>query len=322
MKLPRIVRRVIRPILIVIVLFIQSTHIEVRAMGRKERNTEELMKNYRDSGVIGEKKTRVAKPNTGVRIYRGNESFVTPLVIGDEALFGSEFGNSYHLGYAFRFACLGWRYNIKAYLVNPGAEERISSPVDLESPDKKTRVNVKLIDVAFSAAFNHPLTEEQIQQQRAAQDKLDREYQRTEAIGIAVLSRYVPPYPDPLSHEERILAGKEVITRLLAKGVNGYKLREADQIRFSVEQVSGKKFVRGQANLYGANVQKKCVVWALNISGYRLKDAPDKRRGNTWVCQVISDPLDFLSVEAKAHRIIETLKFASGDQNVYPDLRD
>ncbi|HUK81922.1 MAG TPA: hypothetical protein VLZ12_04750, partial [Verrucomicrobiae bacterium] len=134
------------------------------------------MKDYRDQGVIGEKKTRVAKPTSGVIISKASESLVTPFVAGDEALFGNEFGDLFRLRYSFRFACLGWRYNIEAYLTNPGQPERISSVVDLESPDKKTRVTVKLLDVALSAAFNHPLTEEQIQQQRSAQDKLDQKY--------------------------------------------------------------------------------------------------------------------------------------------------
>jgi hypothetical protein len=64
------------------------------------------------------------------------------------------------------------------------------------------------------------------------------------------------------------------------------------------------------------------VAWALNLSGYRLKNRPDERRSNTWVFEVVSDPADFPGVEAKAHRIVETLHFAANNQNVYPDLRD
>jgi hypothetical protein len=109
---------------------------------------------------------------------------------------------------------------------------------------------------------------------------------------------------------------------LLRKGVDSYRLAEGNQIKFSSEKVSNKEFVKGEAELHAAKLKKKCVVWALNISGYRLTNAPDERRGNTWVCQVISDPLDFSSVDAKAHTIVETLKFAASDQNIYEDLRD
>jgi hypothetical protein len=313
--------------LIAIVLLIQIAHNQVNAMGR--RNIDDLLKDRRDQGVVGEQKTR--RPEAEVKFFKETRSWivsakpgaslVTPLVVGDEALFGGVFVNYFQLGYAFKFACLGWRYDIKAYVTDRGEWGHISSPIDLESPDKKTRVHVKLVDVAFSDALTHPLTEEQIQQQRAAQEKLDREYQQSEASGIRVASRYVPPYPDPLGREERILAGKEAIGRLLGRG-DGYKLAEDGQIRFSSENISGKEFVKAEADVYAGNLKKKCVVWALNVSGYRLKAVPDERRANTWLCQVLSDASDFVSVEVRAHRILETLRFATGDQNIYPDLRD
>jgi hypothetical protein len=159
-------------------------------------------------------------------------------------------------------------------LANPGKEESSGWIVDLESPDKRTRVHVKLVSVALSPAFSHPLTEEQIQQQRVAQDEQDREYQREEAVGIRVMSRYTPPYSDPLSREDR----------LLGRGVDGFKLAEGSPIEFSSEKVSNKEFVRAQADLYAGNVRKKCLVWALNLRGYRLKESPTERRASTWIC--------------------------------------
>jgi hypothetical protein len=316
MKLPNPIREAMKPFLIAIVLFVQTAENPVNAMGK------DLMREYRDSGVIGEKKTTVTKPTSGIIISKASESLLTPLVIDGDALFGSEFGHEFRLRYSFRFACLGWKYRIAGYMTNPGKEESSGWIVDLQSPDDKTQVNVKLVDVAFGDAFRHPLTEEQIQRQRAAQEKLDRDYQRSEASGIRVMSRYTPPYPDPMNREERILAGKEVIGRLLGKGVDGYKLAEGSRIRFSSETVSKKEFVMGEADLDKASSKKKCIVWALNISGYRPKNEPDGRRGNTWVCLIVCDPSDFSAVGAKARRILETLRFAASDQNVYPDLRD
>ena len=282
----------------------------------------ELMKDYRDQGVIGEKKTRVAKPTSGVAIYKTGESLVTPLVVGDEAVFGSEFGKSLTLRYGFRFACVHWKYDVAGYLTNHTKEDNVGWIVNLESPDKRTRVNVKLWDVTLSAAFDHPLTAEQIQQRDTEQGKLDSKYREDEAAGIKIASRYTVPYPDPLSGDERILAGKEVISRWVGKGIDSYEIGEGGQIHFSSEKVSNKEFVRGDLDLNKGNIKKKCVIWVLNLSGYRFKAVPDKRRANMWVCQVVSDPPDFSSIDIKAHRILETLRFAPNDQNVYPDLRE
>jgi len=288
-----------------------------------EKDLKDLLPEYTDSGIIGEHKTRVAKPTPGpIFYYKAGASLVTPIVAGDEALFGGEFGGDFTLRYAFRFTCLGWSYNVTAYWLNRYTKYDSGWLVNLESPDKRTRVNVKIVDVPLSSSFYHPLTEEQIQQERAAQDRVDREDQKLEAEGIIVASRTKSPYPDPLNREERILAGKEVIRRLLDKGVEGSKVADVDKLNYTSETVAHKEFVRGEADFYRGTLKKKVVIWALNIGGYRLKDAPDERRAETWVCEVISDPTDFASVEGKAGGILETLKFPASDINIYPDLRD
>jgi hypothetical protein len=207
-----------------------------------EKNINVLLKDHRDQRIIGEPKTRVAAPTSGVLVYKSGkfyhagESLVTPLVVGDEAFFGGSVIES--LGYTFKFACLGWKYDIKAYVTSTGEAVRVSSPVELDSPDKKTRVSVRLVDVGLAPAFVHPLTEAQVEQQRTAQVELDLDYQRTEAGGTHLASRYTMPYPDPLNHEERITASKELIVRLLEKGIDGCHVVDGAQIKFNTEQVS------------------------------------------------------------------------------------
>ena len=282
----------------------------------------DLLRDSRDAGVIGERKTRVAIPTSGVIFLREGESCVPPFVTGDEALFGGEFGGYFELRYAFRFACVGWTYDIKAYWLNPYTKEYNGWLVNLASPDKKVRVALEIVDTPLSASFSHPLTEDQIQEERAAQDTLDRDYQRMEAKGIGIGQRTRMPYRDPLNREERIRAEKEVIRGRLDKGVEGFKTADPEKITYTSETVGQKEFVRGEADVYKGTLKKKVAIWALNISGYRLKDAPNERRAETWVCEVVSDPLDFGSFEGKEGRILETLKFSAKDDNIYLDLRE
>lgn len=256
--------------------------------------------------------------------YVVRDSFVTPFVAGDEAEFGNKLGDHFELRYGFRFACLGWRYSVIGYMTNaiPFAEMQNERIVELESPDKKTRISTKLITVALSSAFSRPLTEWQIQEQTKAQAKLDLDYQRSEAIGIRVMSRSTAVYPDPLTRADRILAEEELIGRLLSGGADNFKLGEANQIRYETLTISNKEFVQGNAGVVTGNCSKQCVIWALNVSGYRWKDRPEERRAVFWVCEVISDASELTAIQAKARRIPETLEFSASDQNVYPELRD
>ena len=189
-------------------------------------------------------------------------------------------------------------------------------------PDRKTSVHTKILDLLLSVAFDHPLSEKQIQEECANQEKEDRDDQRMEAKGILIGSRAKIPYVDPLTTEERQLAAKEIIRGLLSKGVEGYQANDLEKLHYTVEPLGQKDFVKVEVDLSKGTMKKKSVIWALNIRGYRPKDTSDKRRVETWVCELVSDPLGFESVETKMAEILETLRFSGNDTDIYPYLRD
>ncbi len=260
----------------------------------------DYLKTLRDSGIIGEKKTLQKEkiyyePNTGSTFHfpKGG-TFVTPKVIGDVAYFDLS-GNS------FKFACLGWKYSIKTYWSSPDVtEERVGFSVSLESPDKKIFIDLKEIDIPVSDSLFTPITQEQI-------DALQ-------------FKTYVE---DPLIVNERILAAQQSIKWILEKGQDNYNVTDDMPIKFTSEQVGNKEFVKAEVDIFSKkeNVGKKCLIWALNYRGYRLKNTENVRRMYTWICQVITNSSDYSSAVAKAHMILETFKFHS-DSNAYPDLKN
>lgn len=255
----------------------------------------------RDAGIIGEKKTLEAgktyyEPKTDSTFqfpHRG--SFVTPKVISSTAYFGSDRG----LGYSFNLDCLDWRYNIIAqWSSSDVTEERFGFSVTLESPDKNIFIGVKEINIPVSGQLA-----------------------TSTAIEVFQLKTYAE---DPLIGNERILAAQQAIKWILEKGLlDGYKISSDETIRFSVEDIGNKQFVKTEVNVFSNKeyTAKKCTIWALNFRGYRLRRMENVRWMETWVCQIISDASDYSSALVKAYRILETFKFDAGG-NVYQDLKN
>lgn len=261
----------------------------------------DYLKELRDSGVIGEKKTvedpRIAShcnPKTGAisNVYRRGSSLVTPRVIGDMVYFGLDPyspNSRSQLGYSFMSKCMGWKYDIKAYWSSADVtEERTGFSVSLESPDDKTFIDIKYIDIPVIPPLSTPATQEQ--------------------LNILQTQTYVEA---PFVGEERILAAQQAIKWLLTKGSDNYEISKDYAINFSTEKIGNKEFVRAEADVFSKeeNVMKRSVVWALNDRGIRLQSMENVRWMETLICQVVADESDYLSAAAKAHMILETLKF-------------
>ncbi len=264
------------------------------------------LKMDRDSGIIGEKKTidgekQYYEESTGITYHtRKRGTFVTPKVIGDTAYLGS-YQNDHptSLGYSFRLACLDWRYNIIAYWSSPAVtEERIGFSVDLISPDKKILINIKELDIPIRGSLATSPTQEQ--------------------LDAFQLKGYVE---DPFIGNERILAAQQAIKWILDNEHDEYNVTEDMPIKFASEQIGNKVFVKVETDIFSKkeNVIKKCIIWALNYRGSRLKGEENVRWMETWTCRLISDTSNYSSALDKMYGILETFKFDNG-RNVYPDL--
>ena len=252
------------------------------------------MKLHRDSGVIGEKKTVRGEKHsydasTGIT-YRvhGQGTFATPQVIGDVAYFGSARYPT-TLGYGFRFNCLGWRYQIREYWFNadgtPNPEataDRVGFWIRLESPDKTSTVETKIISIDMPLA--EPLatlpTSEQVELM-----------QRQGEVGNSLI------------REKQLAIAQQSVMWLVTRSWQEYHLLTDTPLHFTIERIGEKTFIKTEFEVLTqeSQVPKKCVMWALNLWGYRLgKD--------TWVCYVIGEAPDYESLAAKVHMILETLQ--------------
>lgn len=264
------------------------------------------MKDSRDTGIIGERKTIQGEKvyyeeSTGITYHvRKRGTFVTPQVIDDIAYFGSyQQGYPTSLGYSFRLSCLNWKYSIVAYWSSPDVtKERVGFSVDLESPDKKTAIYIKEVDIPVSGVL--------------------ATFPNQKQLDALQLKTYVE---DPFLGDERILAAQQAIRWILDRERDNHEARDSS-ISFTSEQIGNYVFVKTEADIFSKkeNVIKKCVIWALNFRGARLKKNESIRWMETWICRVISDPSNYSSAMAQARTIIETFKFDSG-RNVYPDLK-
>jgi hypothetical protein len=251
------------------------------------------MKLHRDSGVIGEKKTVQGEKDskdasTGI-IYRVHRrgTFATPQVIGDVAYVGSARYPT-TLGYGFRFNCLGWRYQIQEYWFNANGTpnpdvtaDRVGFWTRLESPDHSIIVETKIvsIDIPLAGPLATLPTPEQVQL-----------IQRQGDVG------------DPLIRENQLAVAQQAVTWLVNQGWEEYHVVTDAPLRFTADQASEKTFVRTEFEVLDRKTQapKKCVMWALNLWGFRLgKD--------TWIGYVIGDA-DYASLAGKVRMILETLK--------------
>lgn len=287
-------KAVINFVIVIFIIFFSLLYLnQTDAMGSGDE-----LKMERDTGIIGEKKTL----ETGKTYYESKTgstfqfpkrgSFVTPRVIGDTAYFGSDKG----LGYSFNLDCLDWRYSIIAHWSSPNVtEERVGFSVSLESPDKKIFVGTKEIDITASDRLGTPSTIESFQSKTYIED--------------------------PFVGNERILAAQQAIKWILEKGLDGYKISSDDPVKFNVENIGGKQFVKTEVNVLSDSgyTTKKCTIWALNFRGYRLRRAENLRWMGVWICQVISDSTDYSNALAKAYRILKTFEF-DRSANVYPDF--
>lgn len=244
------------------------------------------LRTHRDSGVIGEKKTieeaKIYRDKITGATYQFHKhgTFITPRVIGDVAYFNLNYD------YSFNFKCLNWKYNLKAYWSSADAEERTGFLASLVSPDKKTVIDVKEIDVPVNLSLATMPTQEQ--------------------LNILQSQSYVE---DPFVGDERILAAQQAIQWVLDKNLDGYEITsDGRPVKFTIEHINNKDFVKTEINVFSKkeNITKKCVIWALNRRGYRLRDA-NIRRMYTWICQVISDPSVYSDIAFKARMIPETL---------------
>lgn len=256
------------------------------------------LKMYRDKGVVGEKKTLQEgkfyyEPTTGSTFHFPKKgTFVTPQVNGNVAYF--DLNGMYN----FRFECLNWRYSIAAHWSSPNvAEERDGFSVSLESPDRVTFIETKEVDILVTGTLSTSITQEQL---NAIQSKGYTE--------------------DPFVGEERILAAQQAVKWILDNGLDNYEVMSGMPINFGSENIGNKLFVKATVDVFSKkdNLTKKCTIWALNCRSYRFKKS-NERWTETWICQLISDPIGYPSTVAKTHTILETLKFNPG-RNIYPDL--
>jgi len=283
-------------ILCLIILFLSTQTFfqdELSAMGGLMAKPEDLDK---DEGIIGERKTI-----RGTKSYHDSTldatythrtkgaTFVTPILVEDVAHFNVEWE------YQFDFACLKWKYEIQSGYLNFEEYENIGWIVRLESPDKKTLINIKKYNLAAKNSLATSITEEQ----------------RSKILTKAL--------PDPFIDEERILAGQQAIKWVLRNDLEGYNLANKENaIKFTSEIVGGKKFVKADVELFDGSNRKKCTIWALNYWGYREMKTGE-RRMLIWIAKIISDPDEFLNVSTRSRMIFETLQFAR-NQTVYSDL--
>lgn len=290
-----ILRQISRNFIIVLIVLISLFYCR---LGGAMENLDDVLKWDRDAGIIGEKKTIYTDyDNFAVKIYRDVKkgTTVTPKVINGIAYFGLNGG----LGYTFNLNCLDWRYNIKAHWSSPDVkEERTGFSVNLESPDKKTFISTKEIDIPARPPLSTPTKQNQ--------------------YDTIQLKGYIE---DPFVGDERILAAQQTIRWILDKELDTYRVR-GDSIEFTSEQIGNYVFVKTEVELFFKNEEiiKKCMIWALNFRGARLKNNENVRWMETWICQIISDSLNYASNIVKAHVILETFKFDSG-RNIYPDLK-
>lgn len=236
------------------------------------------MRAYRDSGIIGEKKTiqevkTTHYKNTGITYqnYKGR-SFVTPIVDGNIAYFNVNYE------YAFSFKCINWEYSLKAYWYNGDVgEERTGFALNLISPEENAIIDIKEIDVPVISSLATRPTEEQLRILRS--------------------QSYVE---DPVIGEDSILAAQQAI-RWILKNEHGFSGNEP--IQFIKEQKNNKIFVKAEIDIG----LKKCTIWALVRRGYRLENDANKRRMYAWICKVITNS----SVDSnnQMQMIFETLDF-------------
>ena len=257
------------------------------------------LKMYRDSGIIGEKKTLQSEkvyhePKTGSTFrFLNKGTFATPKVIDGVAYF------DLNGDYKFKFECIDWKYSIMAHWSSPDVTiERVGFSVTLESPGKETIIELKNLDIPVSGSLSTPINQEQL-------DALQ-------------FKTYVE---DPLIGDERILAAQQAIKWILNKGLDGYEVANGMPIKFTSEDIGNKLFIKAEIDIFSQKerILKKCVIWALNYRGSRLKRKENVRWMETWTCQLITNSSNYSSSVAKTYMILEALKFDDG-RDVYPDL--
>ena len=259
------------------------------------------MADYRDSGVIGEKKTTTGEVTTthpsGATItsLTGGRKTITPVVNDDVAYF------DLNGDYSFHFSCPNWKYKIESFWSNPDAnQERTGFSVALIPSQESSFIEVKELDIILQSPLNtEPTTEELNSIQR---------------------NGYVE---SPLQGEERNLAAKQSIQWIINNGLDGYFFNNNEHVEFSVQSLGNKEFIKAELNVLskGESGTQKCTIWALNERGYRFRNGNNLRRVETWVCLVISNGSDFSDFVSQAKMIPETLEFNSG-RNVYSDLKN
>lgn len=165
-------------------------------------------------------------------------------------------------------------------------EERIGFLASLLSPNKKTVIDVKEIDVPVNLSLATVLTQEQLNLLRS------QSYVEDSFVG-----------------DDQILAAQQAIQWVLNKNLDGYEVSNDEPVEFTVEHINNKDFVKTEINVFSKkeNVTKKCVIWALNRRGYRFAEEANIRRMYTWICQVISD--SSINSDISPRMILETLDF-------------
>jgi len=197
--------------------------------------------------------------------------------------------------YNFNFKGLGWPYRLQAYW--SGADgtphpdvtaDRVGFWVQLESPDKTTVIQTQEVDIPVTASLTTPLTPAQLE--------------------VLQHQTYVE---DLFIGEERLLAAQQALTWLVEQGWREYRALTATPLQFTIEQIGDKTFVRTELEVVtkGTQATKKCVLWALNLRGYRLKGTENIRGMETWICWVISAVPDYQDLAGQARTILETLAF-------------
>ena len=220
------------------------------------------------------------------------------MVVGDTAYFDLDV-------YKFNFKNgLGWPYRLQAYW--SGADgtphpdvtaDRVGFWVQLESPDKTTTIQTQEVDIPVTASLTAPLTPAQLE--------------------VLQHQTYVE---DPFIGEERLLATQQAVTWLVEKNWKEYRLSPDTPLRFTVERIGENTFVKTEFEVLAQETQatKKCVMWALNLRGYRLKGTEYIRGMETWICYVIGEAPNYQNLAGQARMILETLAF---NRLISEDLR-
>lgn len=275
-------------ITIVSTLIMLSFYNELYAMGGKFENMN------KDKGVIGDKRTRAEKKvyydqkrDTTYIFPSKNRTFVTPVVIDDVAKF------KFDGEYAFDFLGIGWSYRVQSGCLDIEQKNRLGWVVELQSPDKKDIIATKELDLPAEYSLNTVPTEE-------------------------VVSVLPKAAKDPFIGEERILATKQAIRWVLSNDLGNYSVINNATINYATEIISNKEFVKTEVDISDGSRIRKCIIWGINLWGYRNK--PEERKMIVLMIRVITEPDNLSSALSKAHTILKTLSFKN-NQCAYSDLK-